>query len=197
MPRLPALPWLLFCCLGSFAHADSWPGAVPAGVSSPDGKTLVRVLPGSNIGAVFGFAGAKGGPNGQAVYYRLGSDDKFARYQAIELLNPVAPIFFAVSNAGELVTFDNWHNMGHGKVIVVYGANGKVLRSYELAEIYSPQEVERFQQSVSSRWWRCDPSPVVGPGASSVRFHDKLGNVVEVSFRSGVVNKPAAHKGCP
>jgi hypothetical protein len=39
----------------------------------------------------------------------------------VTLKNPVAPVDTLLSNAGYLVTFDNWHNAGYGQVVAIYG----------------------------------------------------------------------------
>jgi hypothetical protein len=186
----------LVLAAGSAARADSWPNAVAMGVASRDGRTVVRVQPGTSIGDTLGFAGAGKGPYAQASYYRLDGDDKFSRYQAITLLNPVAPVFIAVSNAGELVTLDNWHNMGYGAVVVVYGPDGKIRRSHTLADLYSPEEINRFQRSTSSVWWRCPEEPALDARTTLMNVRDKLGNVLAVDMKTGHVMKNGKHHGC-
>lgn len=178
------------------ARADSWPNAVAMGVASRDGKTVVRVQPGTSIGDTMGFAGAARGPYAQASYYRAEGDDKFSRYQAIILLNPVAPVFIAVSNAGELVTLDNWHNMGYGAVVVVYGPDGKARRSHTLADIYSAEDIHRFQRSTSSIWWRCPEEPALDARTTVLNVRDKLGTVLAVDMKTGLVMKTGKHQGC-
>jgi hypothetical protein len=187
---------LLLFLLASAARADSWPAAVPMGVISSDGKVAARILPGNSIGDVLGFAGSGKGQTAQAIVYRLGPDDKYSRALAWSLLNPVAPVFAALSDAGELVTLDNWHNMGHGKIVVVYGADGKIRRSYELSEIYSTDERRRFQQSVSSIWWRCNAQPALHGPTGKLSVHDRIGNVLEVNLASGELKRLGTHPGC-
>ncbi|MBC3928949.1 hypothetical protein [Undibacterium sp. CY21W] len=75
----------------------------------------MRVIPGKNLGEVSGFSGEKKGQPARAVYYRITETDNYVKFQEVELLNPIAPVDFAVSDAGELVTLDNWHNMGIGR----------------------------------------------------------------------------------
>lgn len=178
------------------ARADSWPNAAPTAAVSRDAKSLVRVQPGTSIGDTVGFAGAGKGPYAQASYFRLEGDDRFSRYQAIPLLNPVAPVFIAMSNTGELVTLDNWHNMGHGAVVVVYGRDGKVTRSHTLAAIYSPEEIDRFPRSTSSIWWRCPEEPSLDARTTVLNVRDKLGAVLAVDLKTGLVMKTGKHQGC-
>jgi hypothetical protein len=178
------------------AHADSWPSAAPARVTSRDGTIVVHMTPGNSIGDVVGFAGADKGPYAQATYSRRGAEGNDLRYQAIKLLNPVAPVFVAVNDTGELVTLDNWHNMGYGKVVVVYAADGKLRRSYQLADMYSPEEIKQFPLSVSSVWWRCPVEPVFDAPALVLNVRDRIGNVLAIEMKSGLVRRVARHAGC-
>ncbi len=73
---------------------------------------------------------------------------------AATLLNPVAPVRSFVSNAGRLATLDNWHNAGFGKVVAIYDAQGRLVKAYELAELFSPAVVKAMPRSVSSIHWR-------------------------------------------
>src|ERR1700712_3704220 len=116
---------LAIAVVSSVALADSWPAAKQAGMASPGGNVVVRVVPGTSIGDVYGFGGESKGKYATAVFYRLTQGGDYARYQEVALLNPVAPLFFAVSDSGEFVTLDNWHNMGVGKAVVaVYRSDG-------------------------------------------------------------------------
>lgn len=191
----PVILLLLLAVLGT-ARADSRPPARPAGAVSGNGELVVRVEPGSSVGDVFGYAGAEKGKYARAVFYRRDGEDRFAKYREVVLLNPVAPVDFVVSNTGELITFDNWHNLGIGKLIVVYGAEGSVTRSYTLADIYSPRELARFEQSVSSVEWRWALPPILERGSKEVEFADRLGNFMAVNVETGELSKPRSRKVC-
>ena len=52
-----------------------------------------------------------------------------------------------------VVLRDVYHNLGHGKVIVILGDNGKILGSYELDDFLSSEEIMQADHSVSSIWW--------------------------------------------
>jgi len=187
---------ILLICLSSASFADSWASAVIRGAVSPNGNIVVRIIPGNSLGDVTGFAGEKKGEPARAVYYRLTEANNYTKYQAVKLLNPIAPVDFAVSDAGELVTLDNWHNMGIGQAIAVYDPSGGVRRSFALKDVYKPDEIKKFTRSVSSVWWRCNPPPVFDQDSSSLAFEDRIGNVISIDLKSGVVSKPAKHKGC-
>jgi hypothetical protein len=60
-----------------------------------------------------------------------------------------------VTNNGYLITFDNWHNAGYGKVVAIYDSSGKLIRAITLEELYSREQLSNIPVSVSSRWWRC------------------------------------------
>ena len=156
---------------------------------SYNGTYVVRVQPGESVGDTYGFAGAKKGRYARASVFRAKGEDRYEKVREFDLLNPVAPIDFVVSNAGEVVTLDNWHNMGMGKVLVIYAPDGSVRTSYALSDIYSRTEVGRFEASVSSIWWRCNYPPFLGRGATKFEVMDKIGNTLEVSLGSGTIEK--------
>ena len=189
-----ALALSFFCGLAS---ADSWPAAKVAGAASPTGQVVVRVLPGTSLGDVYGFDGERKGESASAIFYRLGATDVYAQYQKISLLNPVAPLFTAVTDAGELVTLGNWHNMGLGKVVVIYRPDGQLLRSYDLAQIYTEAEIQKIPNTVSSVWWRCPMPPIFEPRISSLELQDIFGNIVEINLKTGALKKSASmQEGC-
>jgi hypothetical protein len=184
---------LLLFAICTAAIADSWPSAKVRGVASPNGNIVVRVLPGDSLGDVMGFAGEKKGRPAQAMYYRL-EGDRYIKYQEAPLLNPIAPVDFFVSDNGEIATLDNWHNMGIGKIVVVYAPDGTVRQSHELKEIYSQADLKKMKTSTSSIWWRCNSPPLFERG--TVSFYDQIGNVVDVDLKIGSVTKPVKHKRC-
>lgn len=101
-----------------------------------------------------GFSGAAKGPFATAEFYRLEKDRSYRLAATAPLLNPVAPVDFFVTDRGLLVTLDNWHNMGYGKVAVFYSPDGKPIRAYELSDLFMKSESDGFRRSVSSIWWR-------------------------------------------
>lgn len=118
---------------------------------------FVRVTPGKSLGETVGFAGAAKSAYATAEYYRRQADHSYKLVQTATLLNPVAPVDIFVSNDGRLVTVDNWHNRGYGKVLAVYDAQGKLVKAYELADLFSKAEIDTYPQSVSSRHWHKGP----------------------------------------
>ena len=126
-------------------------------VFSQNGERFVRILPGESIGDTVGFAGAAKGRYGRAELYQRQPDRSYKLIADIELANPVAPVEALLSNSGALITFDNWHNAGYGKVVTIYTARGNRLAAKELKDLYSGETIEAVPTSVSSRWWRCRP----------------------------------------
>lgn len=156
----------------------------------------MRVVPSTDKRA--GHTGESKGPAARAVVYRLETTGDYAKYLEFELLNPVSPVFAAISDEGELITLDNWHNVGIGEsVVVVYSPNGHVVRSLGLKDIYSAAELGKFRESVSSIWWRCGSSAEIHPRTSSVEFMDALGSKVGISLKTGEVSRsPSSRTGC-
>ena len=148
---------VILVALTAASPADDWPAARVKNVFSEDGARFVRITPGDNIGATVGFKGAKKGRNGRAEFYVRQRDRSYTLIADVELPNPVAPVDALLSNTGSLITFDNWHNVGYGKVVVIYDARGAIVRAHDLEHLYPREKVGRVPMSVSSRWWRCAP----------------------------------------
>lgn len=143
--------------------ADDWPGPQVMTVFSSSGEYFVRVTPGESIGDTFGFEGGKKGHYAKAEFYSQQRDRSYKLAWESELLNPVAPVEVFLSNNGYLITLDNWHNIGYGKVIVFYTPQGATIRSYDLTNLFSESQVKGLRHSVSSRYWRDKPSHFVDP----------------------------------
>ena len=70
---------------------------------------------------------------------------------------PIAPVDFYVTDQGYLVTVDNWHNMGCGKALALYGPSGTPVKSYDLNDLFLDDEVIHFENSSSSILWHRVP----------------------------------------
>jgi hypothetical protein len=128
---------------------------------------FVRVLPGKSIGDTVGSSDLAKGPFATAEFYRLEKDRSYRLAATAPLLNPVAPIDFFVTDRGLLITLDNWHNMGYGKVVAFYSPDGKPIRAYALSDMFTQSEIDGFQHSVSSIWWRKSAGNYVRQGEES------------------------------
>src|SRR5215467_3069751 len=127
------------------ARGDEWPAPVIHEVFSPSRAFFVRVIPGKSIGDTVGFKGAAHGPYAAAEFYRREQDKSYRLTVEVTLLNPVAPADFFVTDSGYLITLDNWHNIGYGKVVAIYTAAGKPVRSFELSDLFSKSEIEGLE----------------------------------------------------
>ena len=147
--------FLLFAvALTNAAHADSWAASQVTEVFSASRDHFVRITPGKALGDTVGFGGSVKGPYAAAEYYARQPDRSYRLMHTGTLLNPVAPVRSFVSNEGRLATVDNWHNLGFGKVVAIYDPTGKLVKAYELADLFPPATVKAFPHSVSSIHWR-------------------------------------------
>ena len=178
-------------------RADQWISPSETAAISPDGRIVVRVIPGESWGEAEGFKGAPIGKHATARFYRL--DDAgaaFVQYREQELLNPVMPVFLTVTDDGTLATLDNWHNAGYGPVLVVYAPSGEVVRRYELKDLYREEQIRQLPISVSSIWWRCLSQPPAIEGGSTLSFTDALSQRVAVDLATGAVTFEPAPVPC-
>lgn len=139
-------------------RGDDWAGPQTKEVFSASREYFVRITPGESLGDTVGFAGQQKGKYAAAEFYRRQRDRSYRLVAETVLLHPVAPVEFFVSNEGRLATIDNWHNLGYGKVVSIHDARGKVVRSYELRDLFQGQEISGFIHSVSSIHWRNGPA---------------------------------------
>jgi len=174
--------------------ADSWPGPVTLTRFSDDGRFFVRITPGSSVGDTYGFAGEPKGPYASAQFYALQADGSYRLVKRTSLLNPIAPVDAIVTKRGYLVTFDNWHNLGFGKVLAVYGPSGDPIASYTLEQLYSADQLRRIRQSVSSRYWRCAPFHFVDPAEQTQLYvREALGGDFVLTIATGTIAYHANH----
>jgi hypothetical protein len=177
-------------------RADQWPPPETREGWSPSRDHFVRVIPGKGIGETVGFRGAPTGPHATAELYRRASDRSYRLAWTISLVNPVAPIDLFLTDRGYLVTLDNWHNMGYGKIVAFYSPEGSLIRSYALDDLFSPAEIEKLPRSVSSIWWRKQLTYVrpdqqslyvsVGDGGRELVFETETGAYQFCETRDGV-----------
>jgi hypothetical protein len=149
---------VLCLCLVQCLCADDWAGAVTREVFSANRSYFVRISPGESLGETVGFAGAKLGKHAVAEFFHVQADRGYRLERKIELLNPIAPVDFFVSNAGDLITLDNWHNVGYGRVLSLYRPDGKLVKAYKLAELFPKSQLDSFPHSISSIRWHKGPT---------------------------------------
>ena len=182
-------------CFSTFA--DSWVTVTSKTAVSDDGNLLVRVEPGDSWGDLVGFQGANIDKYARASYYRRDeTKDIYEKYLEIGLPNPVAPDDILINNEGILVTLDNWHNAGYGKIVVIYDINGEIIRSYELADLYSEETIQKIVHSVSSIWWRCTTTnPIINSRIAWIS--DSLGGHFEFDLEGGTFTYVQESGECP
>lgn len=145
--------FLIVLCACMSVSADEWPSPQMREEFSESRSYFVRVTPGNSWGDTVGFKGAPKGTSAKAQFFRREPDMSYRPLKEIELVNPVAPVEFFVSNDGYLATLDNWHNRGYGKVVAFYSSDGNHIKDYELRDLFSEDEIRRFDRSVSSIAW--------------------------------------------
>ena len=143
--------------------ADQWPAAKVQHVFSGNGLHFVRIVLGESYGDTFGFKGSKTGAYARGEFYEKQRDRSYKLTADVALQNPVSPVESLLSNRGYLLTFDNWHNAGYGKVVAIYRPHGELIRTYDLEALYTSKQMEAIRTSESSRWWRCRPFGFVDP----------------------------------
>lgn len=178
---------MILCLLiySMLAIADSWLPAKVIAKISESGNYVVKVIPGESLGEVSGYAGEKTGKHAKTEYYRY-RNDAYEKYSEFNLLNPISPVVVDVANNGNLITLDNWHNIGIGYVITIYSAKGKIIKKYKLNDLYEKTKLNTIKMSTSSIWWRCERFPPhMNPNNRSYIIYDFTGNMIEVDIKSG------------
>lgn len=139
------LPCLLLSMIGA-AQADSWAPPSLKVVASGDGQVLARVTPGS----------LRGGKQPDVELYSY--DAKNAQYalkSRFQMRNRIGPVEVLLTGQGELVALDEWAQMGHGTVLAVYAADGRLRLQFTLHELMGAEAATKAPASASSTWWRC------------------------------------------
>lgn len=147
--------------------ADSWAMPGTEAYLSPNGEYRFTVEP-SQIGSQLEYFAqeAEAQSNGEAIerpapiglLEKRGRDGKWEAVWVSRLLNHVAPVDVLVADNGRhVVTFDNWHSVGHGEnVIVIYGPEGELVRSMALTDLVPSEYKDALPHSVSSLRWKKD-----------------------------------------
>jgi hypothetical protein len=157
-PSRKTFAFLLCLSISQYLLADEWPAAQIKEVFSKNREYFVRITPGESLGETVGFSGSKIGKHARAEFFRVQADRGYRLEREIQLLNPIAPVDFFVSNAGDLVTLDNWHNRGYGSILALYHPDGKLVKAYRLSDLFPRNEIDSFPLSISSIWWHKGPT---------------------------------------
>jgi hypothetical protein len=146
-------------------HADEWMLPTTQAYLSPDRSWRLTVTPRAVTSQLAYFsdkvaghrlAGAVAGNPQNHVRGLMEhlEQGQWKRVWEEPLLNEVSPVEAVVTSSGQAVTFDNWHESGYGKdVVVIYDDHGKPVRAMGLEDFLPKEYIEALPRSVSSIWW--------------------------------------------
>ena len=181
-----ALAIVVVCLCTARLAADDWPAPVTQNVFSDNGRYFIRILPGTDVGDAVGFAGSPNGAAARGEFYERQPNRSYRLIGDVLLQNPVGPTDALVTNAGYVVTFDNWHNFGYGMVVVIYAPGGRLIRALTVEQLYSRDQIAKIPLSASSRWWRCAPHGYVDPDEqTTIYVSEYFGGTFTFTLRDG------------
>ena len=183
--RACAVALAAYAVAGLHVVADDWPQARPITIFTDAADRFLRILPGESVGDLVGFRSAPKGRYASAELYVRQPDRSYRLAGSAALVNPVAPVNALLAPDGAFITFDNWHNLGYGKVVAIYRADGTLVKSYALEDLYRARDLASVPTSVSSRAWRCAPFFFVTPAGLEAYTGEFLGGEFVFSMRDG------------
>jgi len=216
-------PWIIIltitalcaAAVGTFrpttACADSWSMPTTEIVESENGAFRLTIEP-APIGSQLQYFAEElqAHENGSVVarpapigmLERKTAEGRWEPVWAVALVNHVAPVLAIVSDDGRyVVTFDNWHSIGHGEnVIVIYGPEGSLVRSMPLTELVPQEYKDALPHTVSSLDWRKDAYfersgekliiDVLIPGADDPFDADAETIAFQIALSDGAITQP-------
>jgi hypothetical protein len=196
--RLLAAAAVSFAVFGSDQlQADDWPAAKPITIFTEDASRFIRILPGVSLGDLVGFSGAAKGRYATAELYVRQPDRSYRLMRDVRLVNPVAPVNALLAPSGAFITFDNWHNLGYGRIVAIYAADGSLVRDYALEDLYPAQRLGALPRSTSSRSWRCAPNHFVAAEGAEVYVPEHFGGHFVFQMKDGTFRyTPGARQEC-
>ena len=72
------------------------------------------------------------------------------------LINDLMPYQAVVSVNGRLVTFNEYAALGYKNAVAIYSPTGALVKTYQLDDLIPVIDREKFETSMSSRWWNKD-----------------------------------------
>lgn len=152
---------VIMLCFGSAARADSWAPPERRETLSVNGQFRFTAYPASD-GKVRAFHKDEGKshsavrPSATGRLERKRARGGWETVWKAPLANLIAPTDALVTDDGRyVVTFDNWYSTGHGEnVIVIYRADGSIVRSMTLTDLVPDYYKDVLSHSVSSIFWR-------------------------------------------
>ncbi len=123
--------------------ADTWAPPEPQTYCSSNKDYCFEIIPGDSMHQC------------QGILYAMDEEGGYHQVWSSHLANAISPVSAVVSDNGDYVaTFDNWYRIGWGDdVVVIYGANGILIKKHGLEDILSADEIEKIPRTVASRWW--------------------------------------------
>lgn len=184
---------IAYLTLMTTAFGDEWPAPKALHIFSEDGQYFVRIVPGDTTKNAGDPSVAHPGRYAHGEFYARQKDRSYRLVADVALQNPINPVSAAVTNKGYLITLDNWHNAGYGKVVAMYTNRGKFIRGYTLEELYSQTQILELPHSASSRWWRCS---FWGGDPSKVSIFEHLGGMFSFEVEKGTFEYHAGNGQC-
>ncbi len=138
--------------------ADTWMPPRTVTVHSPSETFIAQVVPGdSGNPANYDQAITNRAHNASArVSARQLNGTSHLLWEG-KLVNPVAPADVYVSDAGNLVTLDNWYHVGYGAVVVLYDLKGHLRRYWKLKELLALEQTLDLISASSINWRTGEP----------------------------------------
>jgi hypothetical protein len=163
---------LALVMLACVARADQWSLPKPRAFASPNGRYILRVIPGDS----------DAGRKTTAVILEISQkEDRYEKIREYPLANHWAPADAFISDAAEVYTFDDWGSAGYNLVLVWYSAEGQKKAEYSLAQLIPERqrkEIIDHHSTKSSIWWRSSHRPWIDMGYLHVE--DVLGGIISV-----------------
>jgi len=176
---------VVICLATAPVSADDWPGPVPQNVFSDNGRHFIRIIPGTYAADPVAVTGSPNGAAARGEFYERQTNRSYRLVGDVLLQNPIGPTDALVTNAGYVVTFDNWHNFGYGMVVVIYAPGGRLIRALTVEDLYPRDRIAKIPLSVSSRWWRCAPHGYVDPEQTTIYVSEYFGGTFTFTLRDG------------
>ncbi|HEU5056662.1 MAG TPA: hypothetical protein VFU21_09045 [Kofleriaceae bacterium] len=158
----------------STARADDWPAPTTKYVKSDSGRYRAVVVP-----------GARGKPGSLELYDDRDPTRPKKLYRRAPV-NQVAPVKALLSDGGQLVTVDEWHNAGYKHALVIYDRKGKVVVDCALEHLLLSEELAEVKTSVSSRWWRAEEEGEFWLDGAAALIKTAAGPLMRIDLATGV-----------
>ena len=160
---------------------------------------LIVCSPGQTVRAIV-VPGAAKKPGTVTLYDDRDAVHPKKLYQR-KLVNQLAPVKVLLSDAGQLVTLDDWDNAGYKHALVIYDRKGKVVVDCALEHLLLPDELARVDTSVSSRWWRLEEKADIDAwldgAAILVKLKTTEGAVMRVDLATGAQSRDGQRVSIP